>query len=253
MKRLHNMRFRTFVQVNFLLLFFSWCSLASALQITSAARSLTYGFVSPNTREGLKLDDAIRGLHSAEEGTLIRRARSLGCVARSKVETYKAVGSWSDGAEHSVLLRSTTDTPTVRYIVSVLGRNNQQKAALYFHSNSAGSANIYILRLQRGRTMRSLASLLDQAGIEFRTLVPTKASVLVYIVDLKREMRTKVLAAATKLKAHVTSRRGTAEFIGDDSSRDKAKEIFENEIRNYESQNSALITKCRVRSSSVQP
>jgi hypothetical protein len=101
--------------------------------------------------------------------------------------------------------------------------------------------------------MRSLASLLDQAGIEFRTLVPTKASVLVYIVDLKREMRTKVLAAATKLKAHVTSRRGTAEFIGDDSSRDKAKEIFENEIRNYESQNSALITKCRVRSSSVQP
>jgi hypothetical protein len=210
--------------------------------------------VSPNTREGLKLDDALRGLSTSEENNLIRQARGLGCVAQSKIDTLKAVGSWSDGAEHSVLLRSNTDTPTIRYIISVLGRNAQQKAALYFHSNSSGSADIYILRPQaRSRSIRSLSSLLDQAGVEFRTLAPTKTSVLVYVVDLKREMRAKIVAAARKIKARVMSRRGSAEFIGDDSSREKATTIFEEEIRNYETQHPALIKQCRVRSSYVQP
>ena len=245
-----NMRLKTLFQLNCLFLFFSWCSLANAQQLTSDSRSLTYGFVSPNTREGLKLEDAIRGLRSSEEDKLIRQARGLGCVAQSRIDTLKAVGSWSDGAEHSVLLRSHTDTATMRYIVAILGRDAQQKAALYFHSDSTGSAELYTLRPQGGAgAIRRLSQLLNQAGIEFRTLVPTKTSVLVYVVDLKRELRAKIVAAARRIKARMTSRRGTAEFIGDDSSREKAKDIFENEIRNYESQNSALITKCRVRSS----
>ena len=248
------MRLKTFVQLNCLLLLFSWCSLAIAQERTGDSKSLTYGFVSPNTREGLKLDDAIRGLASSEEDKLIQQARGLRCVAQSKIDTLKAVGSWSDGAEHSVLLRSNTDALTMRYIVAILGRDSQQKAALYFHSDSTGSAELYTLR-PRGRagTMRRLSQLLTEAGIEYRTLVPTRASILVYVVDLKREMRTKIGAAARKIKARVMSRRGTAEFIGDDTSREKAKDIFENEIRNYESQNSALITKCRIRSSYAQP
>ena len=231
-----------------------WSMPATAQQPRLNNKSLTYGFVSPNTREGLKLDDALRGLESSEEVDLVQQARKFGCVAQSKIETLKAVGSWSDGAEHSVFLRSTTDAATMRYIISVLGRNAQQKATLYFHSNSSGSADIYILRPQaRRRSMHNLSGLLDQAGIEFRTLVPTRRSVLVYVVDLQREMRTKIVAAARKIKARVTSRRGTAEFIGDDSSREKARTIFDKEIRNYEAQHSALITKCRTSNSGRQP
>jgi hypothetical protein len=248
------MKFKAHLPLVYCLLFLCWSLTAIAQQPLRSDKSLTYGFVSPNTREGLKLDDAIRGLSSSEEDKLIRQARALGCIAHSKIEALKAVGSWSDGAEHSVLLRSTTDAPTMRYIVSVLGRNNQQKAALYFHTDADGPADIYILRSNGSRgSMRSLTGLLDQAGIEFRTLVPTKASILVYVVDLKREMRTKIVAAAKRIKARVMSRPGSAEFVGDDSSRDKAKDIFEGEIRNYESQHSVLITKCRVRSGYAQP
>jgi len=105
---------------------------------------------------------------------------------------------------------------------------------------------MYILRSQtRSRSIRSLSGLLDQAGIEFRTLVPTRRGALVYVVDLRRELRAKIVAAARKIKARVMSRRGSAEFIGDDSSRETARTIFDDEIRNYESQNSALISKCR--------
>jgi hypothetical protein len=244
-----NMRLKTFVHLSCFFLIVSCCSLASAQERTGDSRSLTYGFVSPNTREGLKLDDALHGLASSEENKFIRQARGLGCVAQSKVEALKAVGSWSDGAEHSVMLRVQTDAPTMRYIISVLGRDAQQKAALYFHSDSDGSAELYTLRPQDRGTMRRLSGLLDQAGIEFRTLVPTKASVLVYVVDLKRELRAKIIVAAKRLKTRVMSRRGSAEFIGDDSSREKAKTIFDEEIRNYESQHSSLITKCRTSNS----
>ena len=249
-----HMKFKAHIPLLYGLLFLVWSMPAIAQQPRLNNKSLTYGFVSPNKREGLKLDDALRGLESSEEVDLIQQARKFGCVAQSKIEASKAVGSWSDGAEHSVLLRSTTDAATMRYITSVLGRNAQQKAALYFHSNSSGSADIYILRSQtRSRSIRSLSGLLDQAGIEFRTLVPGRRSVLVYVVDLRREMRTKIVAAARKIKARVMSRRGSAEFIGDDSSREKARTIFDEEIRNYESQHSSLITKCRLRSSYVQP
>ena len=250
---LEHMKFKAHLPLVYGLLFVCWSLTAIAQQPGLNDKSLTYGFVSPNTREGLKLDDAIRGLSSSEEHELIRQARAFGCVAQSKIETLKAVGSWSDGAEHSVLIRSTTDAATMRYITSVLGRNAQQKATLYFHSNSSGSADIYILRPQaRSRSIRSLSGLLDQAGIEFRTLVPGKRSVVVYVVDLRREMRAKIVAAARKIKARVMSRRGSAEFIGDDSSREKARTIFDEEIRNYESQHSALMTKCRTSNSVPQ-
>lgn len=231
-----------------ILLVLGWSSTAFAQQRlqTPSSKSLTYAFVSPNTREGLKLDDAIRGLSSDEEETLLRKARGLSCVAQTKIHTLKAVGSWNDGAEHSVLLRLESNVPTVRYLVSVLGRDAQQKAALYFHSDSAGTAQMFTLRSHR-KPMHQLAALLDRAGIEFRTIVSTKNSVFVYVVDLKRELRSKIVVAARRLKARVNSRRGTAEFVGDDSSREKAAVVFETEIKDYESRNAALVKECRLR------
>jgi len=249
-KFLTNMYFTTFVRLAYLLFLICWPLPAGAQQESrpdqpSSAKSLTYGFVSPNTREGLKLEDAIRNLNSQEEEKLIRQARGMACVARSKVGTLKAVGSWSDGAEHSVLLSLKTDEPTVRYVVSLLGRKSEQKAVLYFHSDAAGTATMYTLQSQRTASMRRLARLLDRAGVAFRTLVPQRHEVVVYVIDLKRELHSKIIAAARNLKARVISRHGTAEFIGDDSSREKAKTIFDEEIKNYESKNAALVTRCR--------
>jgi hypothetical protein len=102
--------------------------------------SFNYGFVSPNTRDDLKLEDAIRGMNSAEETKLLRHARNLGCVVRLKIATMRALGSWSDGAEHSILLRANSDESTIRYLMSRLGREANQKAVIYFHPEAFGSA-----------------------------------------------------------------------------------------------------------------
>lgn len=220
------MYFTRFVRLASLLILICWSLPAGGQQGSSnkpaPARSVSYGFVSPNTREDLKLEDAVQGLSSKEETRLINRANSLRCIARSRIQTFKAIGSWSDGAEHSVLLRTQSDSSTMRYLLAQLGKDNNQKAVLHFQLSGNGSATMYILRPQRHRGLRALTDILDRAGIGFRTLIPQKRSARVYVVDLKRELHSKIIVPARRLRVSVTSRRGSAEFIGDHSSRESS-------------------------------
>ena len=106
-----------------LVLLFGCGTLISAQQ---GRDSLNYGFVSSNTRDDLKIEEAIKGMKSPEESRLMKRARNLGCVVRARIRAFPSLGSWSDGAENSVLLRVRTDEPTVRYLMSRMGRDAQQ-------------------------------------------------------------------------------------------------------------------------------
>jgi hypothetical protein len=212
--------------------------------VTCAQTALNYGFVSPNTKENLKLDEAIRGMSSREETTLVKRSLSMGCVVRSRIRAFRSLGSWSDGAEHSVMLRLESDEPTMRYVLSRLGRDAQQKSILYFHPEAAGTADLYTLKPRRPmRNLTALAQTLERAGIAFRTLVPLKSGTWIYIVDLKRELRAKVMDAAKRLHARVSSEPGNAAFVGDDRP-DEAKVVFDEEIQNYEAKNPNLPPTC---------
>src|SRR5437762_1551049 len=130
-----------------LVLLLGWSTIISAQQ---AQKSFNYGFVSPNTKADLKLEEAIKAMSSPEEARLRNQAINLSCVVRSKITAFKAVGAWSDGAEHSVMLRVQSDEATLRYVVSRMGRDAQQKYVIYFHPRPAGSANLYTLRLRPG-------------------------------------------------------------------------------------------------------
>jgi hypothetical protein len=213
----------------------------------AAQSSHNYGFVSPNTKENLKLEEAIKGMSSAEETKLVKQSIDMGCVVRSRIRAFRSLGSWSDGAEHSVMLRLESDEPTVRYVLSRLGRDARQKSILYFHPQTAGTADLYTLRPRRPmRNLAALAQRLERAGIEFRTLVPVKSGTWIYIVDLKRELREKVMNAARQLRARVNSEPGNASFVGDDQP-DEAKVVFDEEIRKYETSNPNLPPTCDVR------
>ena len=87
--------------------------------VTCAQTALNYGFVSPNTKENLKLDDAIKSMNSREETALVKQSINMGCVVSSRIRAFRSLGSWSDGAEHSVMLRLESDELTVRYVLSV--------------------------------------------------------------------------------------------------------------------------------------
>ena len=207
-------------------------------------KALNYGFVSPNTRDDLKLEEAISGMYSARELSFMRRARDLGCVVRSRIRVFPSLGSWSDGAEYSVLIRVRTDEPTIRYLMSRMGRDARQKSVLYFHPKLAGEAKIYMLRLRKRFHFVAIARILDRAGIAFRTLVPVKRGTIVYVVDLKRELDDEVQAASKQLGARVSSQTGSAQFIGDDAVR-QARVVFEKEISNFEKSHPNLPAVCR--------
>ena len=228
----------------------AWATTAAAQtrapRLFDEERTLTFGFVSPNTRDNLKINEAIRNLASAEESNLIRQAGNIACRVRTRLLAVRALGSWSDGAEHSVLLRINADEATIRYLLSKLGQVANQKTVLYFHRQPTGSASIYILHApKRIHSLKTVARLMDQAGVSFRTLVPTRKGVVIYVVDLKGELQTKVVSAARRLKAQMRAKKGDAEFIGDDSDRQKAGVVFQQAIGDYETKHPNMPATCR--------
>jgi hypothetical protein len=215
--------------------------------VVSAQQAYNYGFVSPNTKTDLKIDEAIREMNSPEETQLRQKAINLSCVVRSRIRAFKALGSWSDGAEHSVMLRIKSDEPTLRYVLSRMGRDARQKYVIYFHPQSGGKTDLYVLQLPvRARNLMTLSNTLERAGIPFRTMVPFRATTVVYVIDLDRDLRTNILAAARRLRARVTSQAGNAKLFGDDE-RQKASAVFEQEIKSYEAKNPDLPPACDVK------
>ncbi len=226
-----------------LLLLLAWSSAVSAQQDHT---SLAYGFVSPNTSENLKLEQAIKGMSSREETELRNKAINLSCVVRTKVQAFRALGSWNDGAEHSVMVRVKSDEATLRYVLSRMGRDAQQKYVIYFHPQPGGEADLYTLRPRAGaRNLVALTTALERAGIPFRTLVPLKQTTAVYIIDLDRDLREKIMKAAQTLRARVTAEPGKAQLFGDDE-RQRAKTVFEQDIKNYETKHPNLPPTCDV-------
>ena len=221
--------------------------LFTLLSASAALAQENYAFVSPNTRENLKIEDAIKGMSSAEETQLQMKAINLSCVVRSKIRAYKALGAWSDGAEHSVLLRLQSDEATLRYVSSRLGRDAQQKYVIYFRPQPKGAHDLYILRLRtRPGNFIALSSALEQAGIPFRTLVRLRDTTAIYIIDIEAELREKVHRAARRLRARITHQSGSALLLGDDE-RQQARVVFEKEIKDYETKNPNLPPTCDAR------
>lgn len=225
-----------------IVLVLSWATLVSAQQ---DQKSFNYGFVSPNTKTDLKLEQAIAGMKSEDETKLLNKAVNLGCVVRTRITAFRALGSWSDGAEPSVLLRVRGDEATLRYVLSRMGRDAQQKYVIYFHPKVGGAIDLYTLRPRtRARSLVALTNELERAGIPFRTLVPSRETTAVYIIDLDRDLRAKIMNAARRLRARVRQEAGTAQLFGDDE-REKAKVKFEQEIKDYETRNPNLPPTCR--------
>jgi len=226
-----------------LALLLGWTTAVSAQQ---AQKPLNVGIVSPNTKTNLKLEQAIAGMNSPAEAKLVNQAVNLGCVVRSPITAFRALGSWNDGAEPSVLLRVRGDEESLRYVLSQMGRDAAQKYVIYFHPQPSGSVDLYVLRARTGaKNLIKLANELERAGIPFSTVVPSRSTTAIYIIDLDRDLREKILAAARKLRAQVNKETGTAKLFGDDI-REKAKEKFDQEIKTYETKNPNLPPTCDV-------
>ena len=245
-----NYQRQIFQYLLFLLIACSPAATSHAQQLERQAREsekkyLSYGFVSPNTREDLSLHEAIKKLNSAPEISLMKEIRMVGCRVGWKARVMKALGSWTDGAEHSTIFRVMAGEATMRYALSFLGKYANQKAVLYFRRSHSGAARMYILYPERrSRNLFIISRALDRAGLAYRTLVPLKHRTAIYIVDLENELQIRLATAARWLRARVTAVSGTGIFIGDDTDRAKGRQIFNLEIERYEDAHPELPPQC---------
>ena len=212
-------------------------------------KAISYGFVSPNTREDLKLEEAVKNLNSADELRLLHETQTVACRLRAKSRINKSLGNWADGAENSMIFRVYSDESTIRYAAATLGKRWRQKTVLYFQRQAGGAARMYLFSIRqqhRGLALVAvtIAKTLDAAGVSYRTLVPLKTRVLVYVVDLRNELQTRVQKAAGQLQVRPLAFTGTGGFIGNDNDRDQAQAVFAQEIKAYES-NHSLSQRCR--------
>ncbi|MGA9996861.1 MAG: hypothetical protein WBP93_15690 [Pyrinomonadaceae bacterium] len=237
------------------LLLFAAASPAYTQQATQdtgdSQKAVSYAFISPNVRENLTLKESVRLLKSPEELKLIRETRNLACRLRLKTEISKAIGSWKDGAENSIMFRVVTDQPTVGYASSWLGRLEHQKTVLFFRQQPAGIGVMYILYPQSRRiNLFSISRTLDQSGVQYRTLIPlARRRTSIYIIDLKHELPEKqITSAALRLGARVIIIRGTGDFIGDDNDREKAQQVFNQVVKDYETIHPPQTVRMSVRS-----
>jgi predicted DNA-binding protein with PD1-like motif len=218
----------------------------AAAVATEQQKAESYTFVSPNVRENLTLEDAVRLLKSREEKRFIKQIHRLSRCLRLKPTVAKTIGSFTDGAEHSALFRVFTDEQTLRYADARLGKLGRQKTILYFRRDDAGAARMYVLRLWTGkRTLASIAKTLDRNGVPFRTLVPeARGRMSIYVVDPGNELPNRIVSAARNLGALMTTIKGKGEFIGDDTDRDKAQQVYAEIIKQFENENHNRAQRC---------
>lgn len=212
----------------------------------------SYIFVSPNTRTGLTLAEALRNLNSAEEVALILSARDVTCRLGVRARVVKTVGNWTDGSEHSALVRVTDDEPSVRYAEAWLGRRFRQKGVLHFVRRPAGASRMYVLRPRRARSLARIARALDRSGVANRTIVPGRRGAWVYVVDLENSLQREVAAAARRLRARRTVMRGAGAFVGDDADAEKARVVFDGVVREYEGEHPEVLKGCTNRRAGVR-
>jgi hypothetical protein len=214
----------------------------------SAARhSDVFIFVSPNTSKGLTLNSAVHNLSGPAEVGLILGARDLLCRLGTTGRLTPVIGSWSDGVENSVMIRVQLDPDGVRYVSSVLGRKAHQKSVLYFRPHADGPATLYVLRTRKQAVdLRSISSVLESSGVEFRTLAPSRNQIAVYIVDTTGGLGERIVSAARRLRASISATKGTSEFIGSEVSSNEADQAYSGVIAGFEARHPQVKTPCRI-------
>lgn len=225
---------RTFL-LTLLLIITASSNTFSQSRYDTSQKSSFYIFASPNTQIGMSLKEAVRRLNSPEEISLILNARELACRLDVNAKIVKALGSWSDGAENSSLIKVNSDDATARYMSAQLGYKFKQKSVLIFRRNLQGAGRMYVITMKNEKRNPALISkALDVVGGIYRTIVPGRHQTRVYIIDLENKLRRNIVSAIRTLRAQSFVLKGVGEFTGDDNDVQKAQKSFGEIIEKYE-------------------
>lgn len=195
--------------------------------------------VSPNTEEHLTLAQAVARMRSGEQARYRRlideHDRALGVTPTSR----DAVGDWADGAENAVVSTWTErkDWPTLRRAAAERGLAGHQKAVLAFARDEAGPDYVYQLTVPATVGIPAIRTACQEAGIEFRTLVPGQDTITAVVYDEGGQLHDQMNLVAEHFKVGYEGFRGKGEYVGRPAgktgewSREEARREYETILR----------------------
>jgi thioredoxin reductase len=198
---------------------------ASASATATAARPArsmfpAFQMYSPNEAENLNFEQAYKNLSSPDQQRFVEIGRDIDRQVGLDAQPMNAVGDWSDGAENSVfnVIQNAPNFEAVEYSAAVKGDIANQKAVIPFLVDKNGGDSVY--RFHLDQDIRDARGTLDQAGIQFRTLIPAAKGVDVAVYDPGSALGDKIGALAEQHDLTIEQQRGRGEFLGGDTRED---------------------------------
>ena len=198
-------------------------------------------FYSPNETD-LNFDQALVALRSPKQtyaqdvGKVIDDALGLNAVYHDAIGDTKTYG-----AENSVVseMSNIQDFDELRYAAALRGRDLNQKSVLAFLEQEDGDHALFSLTVPE-RDFPKLRTQLDDAGLEFRTLLPQADGTRIQIFSKDPDADLSALHKFTDVyneRGHdidIQGIRGTGEFVGEADTREEAQGNYAKIIQDYE-------------------
>lgn len=188
-------------------------------------------FLSPNTDEGLTLEESLKRLAMPDHA----RCRGLAQRILNDLEVgpghvHDALGEWEGGIENSllVILPLAPDAETLRCAAAWFGLVADQKAVLAFRPERRGPD--ILLMLEVPGTWLEVRQLLDAHGIRDRTILFDAGGCRVYVLDEGGQLRHAAQRLAKTTNGRLTSQRGRGESLAG-ATREEARERYREVLR----------------------
>jgi len=195
-----------------------------------------YQMFTPNIREDMTFEDAEKALTSSEQAAAKSISQDVDGKLGLQTEQINSIGDTREyGVENSIFnkIQNAKSLDDLRYSAAVKGQLMKQKTVLNFLADANGPDIMYMTTFP-GITKRQASEIMNQEGVDFRTLADTPEGVMIVIYDQGSQMEGVVNQIAEKYGLDIEGKRGTGEFVGSDVSREDAVREYKRVISEYE-------------------
>lgn len=179
----------------------------------------------------LNFQQATDKLATPEHREFARQASDINTRYGAKtIESRDLIGdTTSYGTENSVAQHIQADAKTSKLIAAEKGLAGKQLTVLNFDHDALGPDFLARITMPKNLTKPELRSILDKRGLEFRSIDPKTNELTIYSKDAKHA------DALYQLKKDyngtISIQKGTGEFIGSDTSREEAANVYRGIIK----------------------